>query len=113
MVSAQLIPVTGPEVDRLIAANSYYSKAVIPGGFYPGIDTDTETVSVRATLVTLSAMPDEEVYEVVQSVFGNFDRFKKLDSTLGELNKQDMVKASLSAPLHPGAERYYKQAGLM
>jgi TRAP transporter TAXI family solute receptor len=113
MVSARLIPVTGSEVDRLIAAKPYYSKAVIPGGFYPGNDTDTETFGVRATLVTSSAVPDEEVYEVVQSVFGNFDRFKRLNSALGELNKQDMVKASLSAPLHPGAERYYKQAGLM
>jgi hypothetical protein len=112
-VSARLIPVTGPEVDRLIAAHPYYSKAVIPGGFYPGTNTDTETFGVRATLVTSSAMPDEEVYEVVQSVFENFDRFKALESALTELNKQDMVKASLSAPLHPGAERYYKQAGLM
>ena len=112
-VSARLIPVTGPAVDRLIAAKPYYSKAVIPGGFYPGNATDTETFGVRATLVTSSAVPDEKVYQVVQSVFENFDRFKKLDSALGELNKQDMVKASLSAPLHPGAERYYKQAGLM
>ena len=113
MVSARLIPVTGPAVDRLIAARPYYTKGVIPGGFYPGNATDTETFGVRATLVTSSAMPDEEVYEVVQSVFENFDRFKKLNSALGELSKQDMVKASLSAPLHPGAERYYKQAGLM
>jgi hypothetical protein len=112
-VSARLIPVTGPEVDRLIAAHPYYSKAVIPGGFYPGTNTDTETFGVRATLVTSSAMPDEEVYEVVQSVFENFDRFKTLETALAELNKQDMVKATLSAPLHPGAERYYKQAGLM
>ena len=106
-------PGHGTQVDRLIAANPYYSKAVIPGGFYRGTDTDTETFGVRATLVTSSAMPDEEVYEVVQSVFENFDHFKKLHSALARLNKQDMVKASLSAPLHPGAERYYKQAGLM
>ncbi len=82
-VSARLIPVTGPAVDQLIAANPYYSKAVIPGGLYPGNDTDTQTFGVRATLVTSAAMPDEEVYEVVESVFGNFDRFKTLHPALG------------------------------
>jgi uncharacterized protein len=113
VVSARLIPVTGPAVDRLIAANPYYAKAVIPGGLYPGTDTDTQTFGVRATLVTFSAMPDEEVYEVVESVFGDFDRFKALHPAFARLKKEDMVKASLSAPLHPGAARYYKEAGLM
>jgi TRAP transporter TAXI family solute receptor len=112
-VDAKLIPVTGAEVDQLVADNAYYSKAVIPGGMYRGTDGDVETFGVRATFVTSAAVPDEVVYEVVKAVFENFDDFKKLHPAFANLEKEEMVSAALSAPLHPGAEKYYKEAGLM
>jgi uncharacterized protein len=112
-VDAKLIPVTGPEVDKLVADNPYYSKAIIPGGMYRGTDSDTETFGVRATFVTTAELPDEVVYQVVKAVFENFDDFKKLHPAFANLKKEEMVTAALSAPLHPGAVRYYKEAGLM
>ena len=112
-VDANLVPVTGPEVDALVAEHPYYSKAVIPGGMYRGSDADTETFGVRATFVTSAAVPDEVVYTVVKAVFENFDDFKKLHPAFANLSKEEMVSAALSAPLHPGAEKYYKEAGLM
>jgi TRAP transporter TAXI family solute receptor len=110
---ARLIPVTGPEVDDLVADNPYYSKAIIPGGMYRGTDSDTETFGVRATFVTTAEVPDEVIYEVVKTVFENFEDFKKLHPAFANLTKEEMVTAALSAPLHPGAERYYKEAGLI
>jgi TRAP transporter TAXI family solute receptor len=112
-VDAKLIPVTGPEVDKLVADNPYYSKAVIPGGMYRGTDNDVDTFGVRATFVTTAEVPDEVVYQVVKAVFENFDDFKKLHPAFANLKKEEMVSAALSAPLHPGAEKYYKEAGLM
>jgi TRAP-type uncharacterized transport system substrate-binding protein len=56
-------------------------------------------------------VPDEVVYEVVKAVFDNFDRFKKLHPAFESLKEQDMLTAGLSAPLHPGAEKYYKERG--
>jgi len=112
-VDARLIPVAGPEVDQLVASNPYYSKAVIPGGMYRGTDNDVATFGVRATFVTSSEVPDEVVYEVVKAVFENFDDFKKLHPAFANLKKEEMVSQALSAPLHPGAEKYYKEAGLM
>lgn len=112
-VDAVMVPVDGPEVDKLVADNSYYSKAVIPGGMYRGTDTDTNTFGVRATFISSTAVPDEVIYQVVKAVFENFDDFKKLHPAFANLSKEEMVSASLSAPLHPGAERYYKEAGLM
>jgi TRAP transporter TAXI family solute receptor len=112
-VDAKLIPVTGAEVDQLVADNAYYSKAVIPGGMYRGTDGDVETFGVRATFVTSAAVPDEVVYQVVKAVFENFDDFTKLHPAFASLQKEEMVSAALSAPLHPGAEKYYKEAGLM
>jgi len=110
---AIIVPVEGPDVDELVEANSYYSKATIPGGMYRGTDTDTNTFGVRATFVTSAAVPEETVYQVVKAVFENFDDFKKLHPAFANLTKEEMVTQALSAPLHPGAEKYYKEAGLL
>jgi TRAP transporter TAXI family solute receptor len=110
---ARLIPVAGPEVDALVAENPYYSKAVIPGGMYPGNPDDVETFGVRATFVSSADVPEEVVYQVVKAVFENFEDFKKLHPAFATLEKEELITAALSAPLHPGAEKYYKDAGLM
>jgi TRAP transporter TAXI family solute receptor len=112
-VDARQIPDTGPEDDDRVADNPNYSKAIIPGGMYRGTDSDTETFGVRATFVTTAEVPDEVIYEVVKTVFENFEDFKKLHPAFANLTKEEMVTAALSAPLHPGAERYYKEAGLI
>jgi uncharacterized protein len=112
-VDAKLIPVSGTEVDQLVDSNPYYSKATIPGGMYRGTDKDVETFGVKATLVSSTAVPDEVIYAVTKAVFENFEDFKKLHPAFANLEKEAMVTEALSAPLHPGAERYYKEAGLM
>jgi TRAP transporter TAXI family solute receptor len=112
-VDANLIPVSGPEVDALVEENPYYSKAVIPGGMYPGNPDDTETFGVGATFVTTAEVSEEAVYQLVKAVFENFEDFKKLHPAFAKLEKEEMMSAGLSAPLHPGAEKYYKEAGLM
>jgi len=108
-----LVNVTGPEVDKLVADNAYYRTATIPGGMYRGSDEDTKTFGVGATFVSSTNTPADVVYEVVKAVFENFDDFKKLHPAFANLKKEAMVKDGLSAPLHEGAERYYKEAGLM
>ena len=104
---------TGPEIDALVKEFPYYTKAVIPGGMYRGTDRDVETFGVRATVVTSAKAPDDVVYQVVKEVFEHFDEFKKLHPAFANLKKEEMVTQALSAPLHPGAEKYYKEAGLM
>jgi hypothetical protein len=108
-----LVTVTGPVIDKLIAENKYYRKAVIPGGMYRGNDNDTLTFGVGATFVSSSKTPADTVYQVVKAVFENFDDFRKLHPAFSNLKKEEMVKDGLSAPIHDGAARYYKEAGLM
>jgi uncharacterized protein len=108
---AKLISITGPEIDQLVEQNPYYSKATIPGGMYAGNPDPTETFGVRATFVTSADVPDDTVYKVVKSVFDNFDRFKGLHPAFSELTPEDMISQGLSAPLHPGAEQYFKEQG--
>lgn len=108
-----IVEVSGPEVDKLVAENAFYRKATIPGGMYTGTDQDVQTFGVGATFVTSANVDEKLVYHVVKAVFDNFDTFQKLHPAFENLKKEEMIKDGLSAPLHPGAEKYYKEAGLM
>jgi hypothetical protein len=110
---ATLVNVDNAATQTLISENPYYSKAVIPGGMYRGTEEDTTTFGVRATFVTSTDVSEDVVYHLVKAVFENFEDFKKLHPAFSVLEKKEMVSASLSAPLHPGAAKYYKEAGLM
>jgi hypothetical protein len=80
---------------------------------YRGSDNDVTTFGVAATFVSSTNVPNEVVYEVVKAVFENFDSFKRLHPAFANLKKEEMVSDALSAPLHPGAAKYYKEAGLI
>jgi hypothetical protein len=106
-----LVTVDGEAVDKLIADNSFYRSATIPGGMYRGNDGDIATFGVGATLVTSDKVSEDAVYALVSSVFENFDEFKKLHPAFANLKPEEMATAGLSAPLHPGAAKYYKEKG--
>lgn len=108
-----LVNVKGPAVEKLVDDNDYYRWATIPGGMYRGNPDDTTTFGVGATFVSSADVPEDVVYNVVKAVFENLDDFKGLHPAFGVLKKEEMVKDGLSAPLHPGAEKYYKEAGLL
>ncbi|WP_040485190.1 TAXI family TRAP transporter solute-binding subunit [Lutibaculum baratangense] len=110
---AVVVPVTGPEVDELLEENDYYFHATIPGGMYRGTDEDVETFGVGATLVASADVPEEVVYTVVKAVFENLEAFKGLHPAFGVLKQEQMVSEGLSAPLHPGAQKYYEEQGWM
>ncbi|MER8483184.1 TAXI family TRAP transporter solute-binding subunit [Mesorhizobium sp. M1322] len=109
--AAKLVPLTGEVVDKLVAENPYYAKAAIPGGLYANNPDDTETFGVLATLVTSAKVPDESVYQLTRAVFENFDEFKSLHPAFANLDPAKMVSEGNSAPLHPGAEKYFKEKG--
>ncbi|MFN4021537.1 MAG: TAXI family TRAP transporter solute-binding subunit [Hydrogenophilus thermoluteolus] len=108
---AKLVNVTGPGVDKLIAQYPYFAPATIPGGMYANNPDPVKTFGVVATLVTSAKVPADVVYQLVKAVFENFDDFKKLHPAFAHLDPKDMIKNGLSAPLHEGAVRYYKEKG--
>ncbi len=109
---AHLVNVTGPAIDKLVSDNSYYRTATIPAGMYNNKE-DVTTFGVGATFVTSAKVSDKVVYTVVKAVFDNFDGFKKLHPAFGNLTEKEMISDSLSAPLHAGAVKYYKERGWM
>jgi TRAP transporter TAXI family solute receptor len=108
----KFIPI--PNADKLVAKYPYYAKAQTLMSDYPGaINTEeaVETFGVKATFVTSANVPDDVVYAITKEVFDNFDTFKKLHPAYAGLTKESMLDG-LSAPIHPGAMKYYKEVGL-
>jgi hypothetical protein len=109
-----IVPITGPGIDALLGKYPYYAKSVVPTKLYPGAANDggdVTTFGVKATFVTSAKIPDIVVYAVTKEVFENFEAFKKLHPAFAVLTKEGMLEG-LSAPIHPGALKYYKEAGL-
>lgn len=109
----RLVEVSGPAIEELVEENPYYSVATIPGGMYRNNPDDTQTFGVRATFVSSTEVSADAVYHLVKAVFEDFDDFRGLHPAFEVLEKEEMVTQSLSAPLHEGAERYYREAGLL
>ncbi len=111
--AAKLVPITGPAIDALVKKHSYYAYATIPGGIYANNPQPTKTYGVLATMVTSSKVPADTVYAITRAVFENFDEFKKLHPAFAHLDPKTMVSDGLTAPLHDGALRYYREKGWM
>ncbi|MDA8011630.1 MAG: TAXI family TRAP transporter solute-binding subunit [Gammaproteobacteria bacterium] len=108
---AKFVEVSGRAVDKLVKENPFYRYATIPGGMYRGNPKDIKTFGVGATFVTSTAVSEKVVYEIVKAVFDNFDDFKKLHPAFANLKEKEMISDALSAPLHDGAKKYYKERG--
>ncbi len=101
-------------IESLLEKYPYYTKAIVPISLYPGAEnkSDIHTFGVKATFVTSAKVSDHVVYAITKEVFENFDEFKKLHPAYQVLTKENMLEG-LSAPIHPGAMKYYKEVGLM
>ncbi|MCG6888017.1 MAG: TAXI family TRAP transporter solute-binding subunit [Gammaproteobacteria bacterium] len=109
---AHLVNATGPAIDKLVKDNSFYRYAVIPAGMYNNKE-DIKTFGVAATFVSSSDVSEKVVYTIVKAVFENFDDFKKLHPAFANLTEKEMITDAISAPLHDGAVKYYKERGWM
>jgi TRAP transporter TAXI family solute receptor len=110
---AKLVPISDPAVDALVAKHPYYAKVSIPGGIYANNPQPTPTYGVLATMVSSAKVSPDVVYTITKAVFENLDEFKKLHPAFAHLDAKEMIKNGLSAPIHEGALRYYKEKGWM
>ncbi len=108
-----LVNVDNDAIRALVEERDYYRMATIPGGMYRGTAEDVTTFGVGATFVSSDAVSEEVAYQVVRAIFENLDQFTALHPALASLDPAEMVGDGLSAPLHDGAARYFREAGLM
>lgn len=113
LCDGKLIDVTGGAIDELVSKTPYLAKTQILPGTYPGMSSPVTTFGVTTTLVTSADVSDDVVYSFVKALFENMSDLKKLHPALRGLDPSSMIRSGLSAPMHPGAERYYREQGLM
>ncbi len=110
-VDISITPINGEKIDAFVKANPYFAQADVPAGLYKGVDTAVPTFGVKAVLVTSTDVSDKAVYTLVKAILENFDDFKKLHPAYANITKESLLDG-LSAPLHEGAKKYFKEAGL-
>ena len=108
-----IVPVAGPEIDLFLSNHPEFSRTQIPANLYRGVEQETDTLGVSATVLTTSTLDENTAYQIVKSVFDNFEQFKRLHPAFAGLKKENLIHEGLSAPLHPGAARYFKEKGLL
>ncbi|MEM5530138.1 TAXI family TRAP transporter solute-binding subunit [Gammaproteobacteria bacterium AS21] len=110
---SRLIAVSGAAIEALLAENSYFRWARIPGALYKGNIKSVETFGVNATLFTSTALSKQAAYSLVKATFEQFNEFRSLHPAFTRLDPEQMVKGPFAAPLHEGAILYFKEIGLM
>lgn len=104
----KLVPITGPNVDKMIKKYPFYAKQVVPGGIYKGNDKAVPTVSVMAMLAARSDLEADIVYSILKAMYGDLDQLRKAHAKFKEIAPKSGLKG-MSVPLHPGAKKYFKE----
>jgi TRAP transporter TAXI family solute receptor len=100
-------------IEGLLEKYSYYVPITIPAGVYRGVDSEAKSWGMPATLVSTTRMSEDAIYNMVKAVLENFEDFKKQSTLYLALQREDLATGGRSVPMHPGAEKAYKEAGLL
>jgi TRAP transporter TAXI family solute receptor len=109
----RFVPIDGKQ--DFLEKFPYYVPVAIPIAFYPNAvnKEDVGTIGMLATLVTSEAVDEETIYQLTKGIFENLDRIRELHEAFRGLDARNMVGQGAIIPRHPGAERYYREAGLL
>jgi hypothetical protein len=112
IVDINVVPISGPNVDKLIQKYPFYAKQVVPAGSYKGVEKDVPTVSVMAMLAARADLEDDIVYAIVKAMYSDLDQLRKAHAKFKEISLEKAL-VGMSVPLHKGAERFFKEKGLL
>ncbi|TBH21956.1 TAXI family TRAP transporter solute-binding subunit [Thermus thermamylovorans] len=108
-----LVPVDLGRIQPIARRYPFYVGFNIPGGTYRGVEVTTPTVAVQATLIASERLSADTVYAFMRAVFGNQEAFKRIHPNLERFFDLSRATRGLPIPLHPGAERFYREAGVL
>lgn len=113
LCSASLVDVSGATVDKLISDSPFYSAMSIPAGIYGSNDAAVPTLGLLDTVIASEDLDQGTAYKIVKVVFEHLDRLRASHPAFSALTPEKMYSRGLSAPLHPGALKYYREQGWM
>jgi len=108
----RVVPLAGPEIDALRKKQPYYAQVTLPPGTYKGQTQPVQTLAVMAIWATNDSLPEQTAYEVTKALYENTETLGQVHPKGKEISLKTAL-LSVSIPLHPGAERYYREKGLI
>ncbi len=112
MVPMDIVPVDGPNVEKLIKKYPFYAKQTVPGMTYKNNDSDIPTVSVMAMLAASAEIEENIVYSIINAIYSDLPQLKKAHAKFKNIEmKKGLV--GMGIPLHPGAKKYFTEQGLI
>mgnify|MGYP000506822469 CR=1 FL=1 len=106
-----IIPIKGRDIDALLKQHHFYTKSLIPGQYYPNNPAPIETISVLTTVITSKLVDESLAYAMTKAMVEQLEDFKKTNPVYANITRESLLKG-LTAPLHPGAYKYYVEAGM-
>ena len=108
----RIVPLAGPEIETLRKKQPYYANVQLPANTYKGQTAPVDTLAVMAIWATHDGLTDQMAYEVTKALFENTETLGQVHPKGKEISLKTAL-LSVSIPLHPGAERYYREKGLI
>lgn len=109
----KLLPISDEVISALQAQYPWYAPFTIPAGTYPGQEEDVQTSAIKMVMFCRGDLDEETVYALTRTFWENIDKLGEAQANLKGLTPQEAVKDIAELPLHPGAERYYKEIGVL
>lgn len=104
---------TDEELDKIVATNSSYYKTIIPAKTYPGQDEDIPTFGVKCLIVVNASMDDDTAYKFAEAIATHVDELASAHAAMTNMKDSEFLCNDIPIALHPGAEKYYKEAGMI
>lgn len=104
---------TDEELDKIVASNPSYYKTVIPAGTYPNQDADVPTFGVKCLIVVNKDMDDETAYKIAEAIATHVPDLVAGHASMTSMEDPDFICNDIPIELHPGALKYYTEAGMM
>ncbi len=114
VVDVEVLPIEGPNVDKLMDEYPFYAKQEVPAESYPGVEEDTQTVAVMAMLAAREDLDKDLVYKIMKAMYSE-EGLKQIHEAHAKFRdlSVDQAMEGMSVPLHPGAEKFLKEAGVV
>ncbi len=110
--AVRIVPVDEAMLKKIVAEHPYYYRNVVKAKSYKGLEQDTPIMGFAGGLWALSSVNPDYVYKMIKNLFDHKEEFYAIHSAAKEITLQNAL-TGLSVPLHPGAEKYYKEKGLL
>lgn len=109
--NVDLIDVDDAVLDKLVEKYPYFEKYTIPANTYKGIDSDVKTLKIMTNIFAKSTISEEAAYEFVKNALEGVEDYESAHKVVQEITPETVWKVPI--PLHPGAEKYYREIGVL